>query len=106
MLRASRRGLEDLYRSFWDGTENKGHFKDCCMEVLWEVTMALLAMSTEYEASGDEHILKRMRTEWVFLQQLLSEDEMTGPHTACNPACDDAAWSSMCLMIDISAPKG
>ena len=96
---ASRRGLDDLYRHFWEGSETQGHFKDYCMVVLWEVTMALLAMDTEYAASGDEHIRNRLRAEWTFLQQLIPEEEMTGPHTACNPACDDAAWSAMCLMM-------
>ena len=94
-----RQGLDDLYGRFWKGTAEDGHFENYCMVVLWEVTMALLAMDTAYEVVGDEEILVRLKSEWNYLCNLLPEEEMTGPHTACNPACDDAAWSAMCMML-------
>lgn len=97
--KASSEALNTLYKYFWVGSVSKGHFKDYCMVVIWEVAMALLAMSTEYEATHSDEIIERIRTEWNYLKYILPEDEMTGPHTACNPACDDAAWSSMCLMM-------
>ena len=98
LAESSQSGLEAMYRHFWTGGPANGHFQNYCMLVLWEVAMGMLAMETEYHATHDEEIQARFVSEWKYLQELLPPNEMTGPHTACNPACDDTAWSAMCLM--------
>lgn len=98
LLSFSERAVEDLFSNFWHADEQGGHFQDYCMVVVWEVGMALIGLETAYLATEQESLRERFTQEWRYLHKLIPPDEMTAPHSACNPACDDAAWTAMTLM--------
>lgn len=94
----AKRAAEDVFRNFWDGNSEEGHFTGCCDLVLWELGMAVLMMESYYDATKNPEILRYMQAEWRYLQNHFADREMTAPDSPCNPACDDAAWSSMVFM--------
>lgn len=95
----AKRALNDILDRFWEGDVQEGHFVGCCDLVLWELGMAVLMLETYYDATKDPKILQLMKAEWNYLQKHFSDEhEMTAPHSSCNPACDDAAWSAMTFL--------
>ena len=94
----ANRALEDILRNFWEGGAQTGRLKPCCELVVWELGMAVLMMETCYEATKNPEIPVRLNAEWKALQERFKDEEMTAPHSPCNPACDDAAWTAMTLM--------
>lgn len=94
----AKQAVEDTFRYFWT-EEDGGHFTKNCELVLWELGMAVLMLESYYDATQDPEIPKRMEQEWRYLQKIFADPhDMTAPDSACNPACDDAAWSAMVFM--------
>lgn len=96
LLTYAQQAYSDLMQNFATGTAENGFYFDSKI-CLWEFSMAILPMETMYEITGEEQIKKNFRAQWQDIQESFPYD-LTTPHSACNPACDDAAWTAMGLM--------
>lgn len=93
------KAMQDIFDNFWEGKPEEGYFTNVTQSMVWEYGMAMLMLETMYEATGDELYKTYVASEWAFMQQQFTDEEIARPGVAPNIACDDAAWNAMTLMV-------
>lgn len=94
----AEKGMEDLMANFWEGTPQDGRFIKNTESMVWEYGMAMLALETMYNATGNELYKDYVAAEWAYMKTRFTDERISRPGTDPNVACDDAAWTAMTLM--------
>jgi|LSQX01.3.fsa_nt_gb hypothetical protein len=98
MINYAKQVFQDLMNNFWEGDQESGYFAAESSDMVWEYGMAMLAMETLFNASGDQSIKSYTAAQWKYMQDKFTDDKITKPGVAPNIAHDDAAWTAMTLM--------
>lgn len=97
LLEFANAAIDDLLANFWD--EDQGKFIDCSDDMVWEYGMAMLALETMYDTTGDQKYKDLIASEWAFMQTRFTDEAIAKAGVAPNIAADDAAWNAMTLMV-------
>ena len=108
----AKQALDDVYARFWTD-EDGGHILPThCGQIvekpqmIWEVTMLLLAMETYYDATGDEETARRIAGTWKYLNTVFTKEQMTANFgQEPNLALDDVGWDIMCYLLSYRFTK-
>ena len=111
IMNSAKRGIDDIIKNFWDGDQSAGNFTNCSQTMVWEYGMAVLALETMYDATGDRKYKDYIAAQWAYMKKRFglpeSENDMADYADQIglykygkppNTACDDAAWTAMTLM--------
>jgi len=76
-----------------------GRFIHSDSHIFWEFTMAMLGFETYRKINGNEDVPKYITTQYNYWMSNFTEDWITSMNLNNNPAADDAAWTSMAMML-------
>lgn len=102
----AKKALDDMYSRFWTDADGGHILPTHCgrivekPQMIWEVTMLLLAMETYCDATGDDDTKRRIVGTWEYLKTCFTRDQMVGQFgQEPNLALDDAGWDIMCYLL-------
>ena len=98
LVKYATKAFDDLLANFWTGDTTDGYFQTVNRDMVWEWGMAMLALETYYNTTGDESIKPYFSAEWKRMQEVLPRDRYMAMGVNPNIAVDDAAWNAMTLV--------
>jgi len=92
--------FENMVKNYWTGNNpNEGYFLNSESHIFWRFTMVMLSFDTYYKVTGNENVRNYIKSQYKYWLDTFDEEWITTAGGHNNPAADDAAWTSMAMIL-------